>query len=421
MYRINHLAAAILAAAFSMTANATMVCEYEPTKDLRDCSKCFKADADGVKLFLGGKLRASSTSHVLFPSTPIDGLVYQRGDERKIVSGRVAGNRMYEVCYEKAAPMQASNFVFSMDATDLEEFEMGDPSGAPDTHFNYVLTNKPAGARVAFFGTKLVVMPLPGWSGRLELSYQIVDGAGQRSSPGKIRITGDQVTEQQIIASLQADPEAAALARKAAEDAANFRRLEEELRIVEEALQAENEVRDRYLMVVVALESQLVLLQQRLEETEHEMATLIHAKERAHERYLQRIMAMNIAEQKVRDGYTHYSVLDQLKLPELAEGRYGSTPGRLPVPSHTAQVVMTRRLSVRRAVFGELSLVGDAPSRKAPALRQITRNKPPRRLSKKVKKQLKKQRRQVSTSAKRSRRNRVESSDLPSKIGAVAC
>lgn len=416
MNRLSLLASAILASAFSLGASAAVICEFEPSPDYRDCRKCFKADMNGVQLFVDGKLRASSTSQVLFPFTPIDGQVFQRGVEKVLLSQRHGRKKLYEVCYEKATPMQASDFQLAINGEELEEFEMGRPGVGPAAQHQFAVASAPAGVRVAFFGSKLVVQPLPGWNGVGELSYEIIGADGIRSKPGRITLKARAaITEVQ--GGNEVDAAAIALAAAAEQQLAE---LQGQLQAAQEALSLENDARDELRVAVASLEAQLIAAQARLEEVEFQIATAIHAKARAREQHTQHLQALEIAAEGFRRSLLEVSIMKQLAaLAPASEG-----PARLPKPSPDLQgsvvAILPRRMTVRRVEEGEaVTGVGPRPKPIALVARPV-RCQGPRRLSKKAKKQLRKQRQRDTAAIKPSRRRKAAAKGLSDGSLAVS-
>ncbi|MGI0646899.1 hypothetical protein ACRCPS_17940 [Pseudomonas aeruginosa] len=416
MNRLSLLASAILAQALSFGASAAVICEFEPSADYRDCQKCFKADMNGVQLFVDGKLRASSTSQVLFPSTPIDGQVYQRGVEKVLLSQRHGRKKLYEVCYERATPMQASDFQLAIKGDELEEFEMGRPGALRSDEHQFAVASAPAGVRVAFFGSKLVVQPLPGWNGVGDLTYEIIGADGIRSKPGRITLKA-----RAAIAEVQGDNEAdaaeLALAVAAEQQLAE---LQGQLMAAQEALSLENEARDELRVAVASLEAQLIAAQARLEEVEFQIATAVHAKARAREQHAQHLQALEIAAEGIRRSFLEVAIMNQLAaLAPVAEGPARS-PKRAPVQSGSVVAILPRRMSVSRVEEGEaVSDAGPLPKPIALIARPV-RSPAPRRLSKKAKKQLRKQRQRDTAAIKPSRRRKAAPKGLSDGSLAVA-
>lgn len=170
-------------------AEAAVVCEFQPNLDMNDCENCFKQDEFGLQLFLGGKLRASSTIASRFPKTPIDGHVYQLGVEKEKISARNGRKRLFEVCYERQAPMVFGDISLTMTDEGLQEFDLGNPGRAIGKSFQFALAGAASSGTATFFGNTLVFMAPERWSGRSTVPYLVYDDQGKRSSPGVIIIS----------------------------------------------------------------------------------------------------------------------------------------------------------------------------------------------------------------------------------------
>lgn len=193
---IKHLLASSIAIALaSGPAGAAVVCEFEPTADLADCSRCFKSDGDGTRLILGGALAASSTHPDRFAPVRIGEVVFQRGLEKEALSKRNGKARLFEVCYESVPPVTAPDLQFKMTpGSDIQEFELLPGSIPQLTNHTVTLTNSPdpAEGSVGLFGSMLVFSPSTQWVGRTELKYEITGRDGQTSA-GRITIVRAQV------------------------------------------------------------------------------------------------------------------------------------------------------------------------------------------------------------------------------------
>ncbi|EKF7417576.1 TPA: hypothetical protein MXR76_002002 [Pseudomonas aeruginosa] len=248
MLNMHWLALPIATALVSGPVGAAVVCEFEPTPDMADCSRCFKADIDGSSLFLGGKRAASGTDPERFHQIRVGSVVYQRGVEKVAYSKRNGVAKLFEVCYENAPTVKASSIVLDMDPdADIQEFELRVDRGLPSAEYEFALVSTPTPAEGAagVFGNTLVFSPSSQWSGKTVLSYSVA-GPDGRASTGKITIRRQRtpveapvvkaevdVLAEQLV-SLQASLESLQL--QLAEEAQLGSESLEQIKLLEEAL-----------------------------------------------------------------------------------------------------------------------------------------------------------------------------------------
>ncbi|MCO3748175.1 hypothetical protein FA132_22845 [Pseudomonas aeruginosa] len=421
--RLSSLSAAILAVTVSLGASASVICEFERTNDLSGCNKCFKSNEDGVQLFIGGRLRASSTSLAIFPSQPIDGLIYQRGIEKKDISGK-ADAKMFEVCYQAAPVMKAVSFTFRMTDPELEEIEMGNPAPGAARPYTFVVKSQPRAGEAAFFGSRLVFMAKPGWKGRAQVKYAIVDPDGVESTPAVITLMSGQAIQEESGALASSDGPTAG----ATEADAELQGLLAELEGAEAALAQEHASGELVRSQITALEAQLAGLYRLLEERERQIAALQFDEQYRANKRAQELASKALLESLPMGDYFSYSVLQALSGPflpsSLAQGR------RAPVRREKPQMrfILPRRLP-SPSDFGSLSYV-DGPedgviSNPRISVSQRHEAAPVAavetgRLSKKAKKRLKKDRRKSTTYGKRRGRFIIETPS-PMNLSAVSC
>ncbi|MBW6123048.1 hypothetical protein KZ843_09145 [Pseudomonas aeruginosa] len=265
------LALSIATALVSWPVGAAVVCEFEPTPDMADCSRCFKTDIDGSSLFLGGKRAASGTDPERFRQIRVGSVVYQRGVEKAAYSKRNGVAKLFEVCYENAPTVKASSIVLDMDPdTDIQEFELRVDRGLPSAEYEFALVSTPTPAEGAagVFGNTLVFSPSSQWSGKTVLSYSVA-GPDGRASTGTITIQRQSVKDAVVkaevdvlagqLVSLQAGLESLQL--QLAEEAQQGSESLEQIKLLEEALA------DRYRAVAdldrQIAEAEAVLLKRR--------------------------------------------------------------------------------------------------------------------------------------------------------------
>lgn len=187
---------AILTASAALQAEAAVVCEFQPNLEMNDCDSCFKQDEYGLRLYLGGKLRASTTNPSRFPTSPIDGNIYQRGVEKERVSERNGLLKVFEVCYERSAPLVAGDMVLTMTENDFQEFALGNPGRGVGKQYKFALAGEASSGSASFFDNALVYMAPPGWKGTASIPYLVIDDAGRQSVPGVITVQSNQVQIQ---------------------------------------------------------------------------------------------------------------------------------------------------------------------------------------------------------------------------------
>ncbi|EMG2119167.1 Ig-like domain-containing protein [Pseudomonas aeruginosa] len=205
MQKMRLLALSIAAALASGPAVAAVVCEFEPSQDLNDCSRCFKADVDGVSLFLDGKRVASSTDADRLQRVRIGRTDYQRGVEKALFSQRHGAAKLYEVCYSSERPVQALDLDLEMQpGAEIQEFQLQVEGSmeAQQYAFRLASTVSPVEGSVGLFGNTLVFQPASTWSGSTTLQYEVVDSSG-RSRRANLTVHEDSQT-----ASLRAERDA---------------------------------------------------------------------------------------------------------------------------------------------------------------------------------------------------------------------
>lgn len=202
------LALTIATALVGNSVEAAVICEFEPTPDMADCSRCFKTSVDGSSLFLGGKRAASGTDAERFHQIRVGSVVYQRGVEKVAYSKRNGVLKLFEVCYERAPQVKASSIVLDMDPdAEIQEFELRVDRGEPSTKYDFALIRGPVPEEGAagVFGNTLVFSPSSHWSGRTVLNYTVV-GPDGRAATGSITIQRlqNQVAGQVVDAEVKA-------------------------------------------------------------------------------------------------------------------------------------------------------------------------------------------------------------------------
>lgn len=184
---------AILTASAALQAEAAVVCEFQPNLEMNDCDSCFKQDEYGLRLYLGGKLRASTTNPTRFPTSPIDGNIYQRGVEKERVSERNGLLKVFEVCYERSAPLVAGDMVLTMTENDFQEFALGNPGRGVGKQYKFALAGGASSGSASFFDNALVYMAPPGWKGTTSIPYLVIDDEGHQSVPGVITVQSSRL------------------------------------------------------------------------------------------------------------------------------------------------------------------------------------------------------------------------------------
>lgn len=247
------LALSIATVLVSGPSIAAVVCEFEPTLDMADCSRCFKSNPDGASLFLGGKRAASSTDSYRFHQVRVGSIVYQRGVEKAIYSQRNGREKLFEVCYGSAPEIQGASIVLDMaPGSAIQEFELRVERGLPAPEYEFALIGAPDPAEgyVGLFGKTLVFSPSSKWTGKTLLSYS-VSGPEGRASTGTITIRRQQeaVTDEIPVLSVEA------LDYQLAELQASLKDLQLQLEVEEQigtesleqigALEAEIEIRSK--------------------------------------------------------------------------------------------------------------------------------------------------------------------------------
>ena len=288
MHHSRTLISALLVATACSPAFAAVVCEFEPSLEFDDCRSCYKADQDGVRLYLDGKLRATSTSPLRAPTLPIDGRSYSRGVEKRKISERSGRFRVFEYCYEKETPVVASSFELRMDAADFAEFSLDGPSSKSGVKF--VLAGKVTSGTASFFGDKLAFLPDANWSGYAEIPYRLILQDGRVSAPGVIVVKSPGYVDPNalvvtydpnVVATpvpisdpiTPADPEV----QRAVVEAASIEerdRLASELEALTAQLEQEIAIGVSAKQAITQFEAEMVGLQQRLELVNHEIAKL---------------------------------------------------------------------------------------------------------------------------------------------------
>lgn len=249
------LALSIATALVSGPVGAAVVCEFEPTPDMADCSRCFKADIDGSSLFLGGKRAASGTDPERFHQIRVGSVVYQRGVEKAAYSKRNGVAKLFEVCYENAPTVKASSIVLDMDPdTDIQEFELRVDRGLPSAEYEFALVNTPTPTEGAagVFGNTLVFSPSSQWSGKTVLSYSVA-GPDGRASTGTITIQRQRTPVEAPVVKSEVDVLAEQLASLQASLESLQLQLAEEAQLGSESLEQimllEEALADRYRAV----------------------------------------------------------------------------------------------------------------------------------------------------------------------------
>lgn len=185
MPKMRLLALSIATALVSGPVAAAVVCEFEPTPDMNDCSRCFKATDGGAGLYLGGERVASSTDAERFRQFRIGAVDYQRGIEKTAFSQRNGAAKLYEVCYSSAPPVKATNLELVMlPGSDIQEFHLRVDGSVSQAQFDFALISAPAEEEgsAGLFGRTLVFSPAADWSGLTTLRYRVTDSDGHASA-----------------------------------------------------------------------------------------------------------------------------------------------------------------------------------------------------------------------------------------------
>jgi hypothetical protein len=338
---------AILATS-AVSVEAAVVCEFEPTLALDDCNSCYKADEGGIRLFVGGKLRASSTSPVRAPSLPVDGKILNMGVEKRLFSSRTQGTKFYEVCYEKTVPMGAGSFSLGMTEPDIEEFELGNPGRGVGKNFQYAVAGKVASGSASFFGTKLAFMPPPNWSGSTDIPYVILGEDGTKSSVGTITVyaAGRGQPQPLVVNYDPAEFERDLAAEEKLRQAAINEELRVEISVLEGELSVELSQREINLSQITDAEQQLKSMYLHLNHLQTEINRLSTLKAlRQAESYLKSMAAgqASLPPTATVIDYSSASWLLQLITPLRDEG---SAPQ--PVPAPRMHFVLVRRGDTRQ-------------------------------------------------------------------------
>lgn len=186
--RLTPMLAAIVTATFAGASSASVICEFEPTLGYDDCRSCFKADADGIRLYINGDLRASSTSPSRVPTLPVDGRLYSLGLEKKAVSRLNGKSSVFEFCYEKSPPVVASAVTLRMSEPDFGEFDLEKSLPGIGSARGIELAGTVIGGEASIFGASLVFMPDDDWQGRASIHYRVHLADGRSTEPGLITI-----------------------------------------------------------------------------------------------------------------------------------------------------------------------------------------------------------------------------------------
>lgn len=289
MHHTRTLISALLVATACSPALAAVVCEFEPTLDFDDCRSCYKADQEGVRLYLGGKLQATSTSPLRAPTLPIDGRSYSRGVEKTMISERSGRFRVFEYCYEKETPVVASSFELRMDEADFAEFSLDGTSA--ESGIKFVLAGKVSSGTASFFGDKLAFLPDGNWPGYAEIPYRLILQDGRVSAPGVIVVkspgyggvnplavahdpnvvaTPAHIPDPITPADIKAQSAVAEAKAKEERD-----RLVSDLELLTAQLEQEIAIGDSTKKTTMQVESEMDSLKKRLELVNHEIAKLV--------------------------------------------------------------------------------------------------------------------------------------------------
>lgn len=328
------LAAAVFAASALQQAYAAVVCEFEPTLALDDCRTCYKASPDGIRLFINGALRASSTSPLRPPTLPIDGKHFSRGVEKKMPD-RPAGLDFFEVCYESVSPLKAASFELVMTDADIEEFEM-DPPGK-GSGYQYEVAGKVTSGSASFFGSTLAFMPPAAWSGRSEIPYRVVDRDGRESAPGVITVSApvsSQITPLVITYRASVPDTQSEQQRQAKLEAEQQELIKAEIRTEIAILEGELDVESAGTL---AMQAEIAQLETMIASMGHDLT--------ARQREIERLMALDAVvslEDVARDASSMAHVLAKLALNSTTSAIEVSEKPEAPDPySQHAPIVFT--------------------------------------------------------------------------------
>lgn len=406
MHRSRSIVTALMVATACTPALGSVVCEFEPTLEFDDCRSCYKADQDGVRLYLDGKLRASSTSPLRAPTLPIDGRTYSRGVENTKISERSGRYRVFEYCYEKETPLVASSFELRMSQGDFEEFSMGGP--AVKSGVSFVLSGKVTSGTASFFGDKLAFLPNDNWTGYAEIPYRVVMQDGRVSEPGVIIIKSPGYVDPEalvvtydpnVVATPVPLPEPIAPADPAVEQAVlEAAAIEEQARLQAELDQLMSEL-DKEVAIGVSArqaidqyDAQIADLEQRLELVNREIAKL-----EAVRRHLELVARHEVYTQPV-DWVTQSARIEVLTVSSLLDTVPPST-GKLPTEPvefvHREPGILNRVGPGLRLILQPAAGEPDNRNTSIPVLRpKVPCEQAPsrRRLTKADKKRMKKQR-----------------------------
>lgn len=185
MPKMRLLALSIATALVSGPVSAAVVCEFEPTPDMNDCSRCFKVTDSGAGLYLGGERVASSTDAERFRQFRFGAVDYQRGIEKTAYSQRNGAAKLYEVCYSSAPPVKATNLELVMSpGSDIQEFHLRVDGSVSPAQYDFALISTPTEEEgsAGLFGNTLVFSPAADWSGMTTLRYRVTDSDGHAST-----------------------------------------------------------------------------------------------------------------------------------------------------------------------------------------------------------------------------------------------
>ena len=379
MPKMRLLALSIAMALVSGPVAAAVVCEFEPTPDMNDCSRCFKATDSGSGLYLGGERVASSTDAERFRQFRIGAVDYQRGIEKTVFSQRNGAAKLYEVCYSSALPVKASNLELVMSpGSDIQEFHLRVDGSVSPEQFDFALIRTPAEEEgsVGLFGSTLVFSPAADWSGVTTLRYRVTDSDGHASA-AVITIREDEGS-----AELRAERE-------------QLETLQISLQSLQGELEAEEYFGSEAIAQIAAMEREIELQKQSLDHLDKSIAGATALLET-------RIAGARLAQLERTFGFSPIAADEELatrslaRLPTRSES-YWLTDEDPASPASTPYLIpQFTTPGQHRAFLGQQPFDHPAKPRRRRRLRDVAEPAVKRRLTKREKKRAKRARRKLS-------------------------
>lgn len=180
------LLAALVLGTISVGANAGVICEFEPSQDWRDCSRCYKATNDGTALVLAGEVVSTSPNPNLFPAFRSQGKLFQKGGPKQLTD---AGFDAFEVCYVDSKRVIAPPVNVVLDQGEGTEITLRVANPDPLKTYTFEVVGADEGLMTGLFGDRLAVMPGGATGG---IRYVAIDNDGVRSEPAIISVVNEQ-------------------------------------------------------------------------------------------------------------------------------------------------------------------------------------------------------------------------------------